>query len=401
MKLSSLSERISGPGSNIWETHILATLAKERGEDVIVMSIGESEVNTAAPVVEAAISALQQGDTHYLEVEGKETLRRAVADRQNRLFGLDITSNNVTITAGTQNALFMAASLLLDPGDEVIVADPMYVTYHATLSATGAKIVRLRCPRDNDFLPDITKLESLVTKKTKAIFFATPVNPTGVVFDTKSLEAIADIATRYDLWVVADEVYSELIFEGTHKSIATLPGMKSRCITIGSLSKSHCMTGWRSGWAIGPAEFSNRAAAFCLNVTYGLPGFIQEAAIVALQSDISDTRELYRQRRDFALKELSDVPNVECLCPQSGMFVLLSVEKTGMDSTTFARELYKQTGVSVLDAQAFGEDLRGMVRISFALEYDLLQSGLNRIKNFLRLKSRSQESLKNTATDEF
>jgi len=384
MKLSSFSERISGSGTKVWEIHTLANLAKERGEDVIVMSIGESEVDTAAPIVEAAISALKQGDTHYTQGEGKEALRRAVADRQNRLFDLNITADNVTITSGTQNALFMAASLLLDPGDEVIVADPMYATYGATLSATGAKIVRLYCPRDNGFLPDITTLETLVTKKTKAIFFATPVNPTGVVFDTKSLDAIADVATRHDLWVVADEVYSELIFEGKHKSIATLPGMHNRCITIGSLSKSHCMTGWRSGWAIGPKEFSNRAAAFCLNVTYGLPGFIQEAAIVALQQDTSDTRDLYRQRRDIALQELSNFPNVEYLRPQSGMFVLLSVEKTGMDSGTFVRELFEQTGVSVLNAQAFGENLRGMVRINFALKEQYLLTGLNRIREFLR-----------------
>jgi aspartate/methionine/tyrosine aminotransferase len=363
----------------------LATLAKERGEDVIVMSIGESEVDTAGPVVEAAISALLQGDTHYLEVEGKETLRRAVADRQNRLFGLGITPDNVTITAGTQNALFMSASLLLDPGDEVIVADPMYVTYDATLSATGAKIVRLSCSRGNGFLPDITQLESLVTPKTKAIFFATPVNPTGVVFDTKTLEGIADIATRHDLWVVADEVYSELVYEGSHKSIVTLPGMRDRCITLGSLSKSHNMTGWRSGWAIGPKEFSQRAAAFCLNVTYGLPGFIQEAAIVALQRDVSDTKELYRKRRDIALKALNGLPDVECLRPQSGMFVLLSVEKTVMDSTTFVRKLYKQAGVCVLDAETFGKNLRGMVRINFAMQEQILRWRLSRIKKFLRV----------------
>ena len=383
MKLSSFSERISGPGSDIWETHILATLAKERGEDVIVMSIGESEVDTAARVVDAAVTALRQGDTHYLQVEGKEGLRQAVADRQNRLFGLATTLNNVTVTAGTQNALFMAASLLLDPHDEVIVADPMYVTYGASLASTGAKIVRLHCPRDNGFLPDVKNLESLITKKTKAIFFASPVNPTGVVFDIKSLETIANVATRHDLWVVADEVYAELIFDGVHKSIATLPGMAERCITIGSLSKSHCMTGWRSGWAIGPEEFSKRAAAFCLNVTYGLPGFIQEAAIVALQLDITDTRELYRQRRDIALTELSNMANVECLCPQSGMFVLLSVEKTGMESGDFVAKLYEQTGVSVLDAQAFGDDLRGMVRINFALQEQVLKTGLSRIREFL------------------
>ena len=383
MKLSSFSERISGPGSDIWETHILATLAKDRGEDVIVMSIGESEVDTATRVVDAAVTALRQGDTHYLQVEGKESLRRAVADRQNRLFGLATTLDNVTVTAGTQNALFMAASLLLDPDDEVIVADPMYVTYGASLASTGAKIVRLHCPRDNGFLPDVKNLESLITKKTKAIFFASPVNPTGVVFDTKSLETIASVATRHDLWVVADEVYAELIFDGVHKSIATLPGMAERCITIGSLSKSHCMTGWRSGWAIGPEEFSKRAAAFCLNVTYGLPGFIQEAAIVALQLDITDTRELYRQRRDIALTELSNMANVECLCPQSGMFVLLSVEKTGMESGDFVRKLYEQTGVSVLDAQAFGDDLRGMVRINFALQEQVLKTGLSRIREFL------------------
>ncbi len=383
MKLSAFSERISLTGASVWETHTRAILAKERSEDVVVMSVGDNEVDTPAIVVNAAISALQRGDTHYSPVEGKKALRSAVADRQNRLFGLNVTPSNVTITAGTQNALFMAASLLLDPGDEVIVADPMYATYGATLSATGAKIVCLQCPRENGFLPDVAKLESLVTNRTKAIFFATPVNPTGVVFDQKTLEKIADVAIRHDLWVVADEVYSELIFEGEHLSIATLPDMQNRCITIGSLSKSHSMTGWRAGWAIGPEIFSSKAAAFCLNVTYGLPGFIQEAAIVALQLDTSKTRQLYQKRRDIALKKLSALPNVKFLHPQSGMFILLCVEQTGMDSKTFVRALFEQTKVSVLDAQAFGEDLRGMVRINFALDEQILEDGLDRIIDFL------------------
>lgn len=384
MKLSTLSNRISASGADAWHIHTCAKRDRELGKDVIIMSVGDNEVDTASPIVNTAISALKSGDTHYTAIPGRDTLRLAVADYQKKAFDLSIMPENVTITAGTQNALFISMLLLLEPGDEVIVADPMYVTYGATLTACGAKIVRLQCKRENGFVPDVIDLETLVTSRTKAIFFASPVNPTGAVFDRDTLLKIANIAVRNNLWVVSDEVYGELIFEGSHCAMATLQGMKERCITVGSLSKSHAMTGWRVGWVIGPKGFSEKAAELCLCMTYGLPGFIQEAAVVALAQDTSALKELYRQRRNYALRELDDLPNMNCSCPKSGMFLLLPIDKTGMDGDTFVRELYKNTGVSVLNAELFGAELRDMVRINFVLEERELSIGLNRIKTFYK-----------------
>ncbi len=384
MKLTSLSQRISAHGANAWRTHICADEDKKQGKDVIILSIGDNEINTAGPIVDTAISALRSGDTHYTDVQGRPQIRQAVADYQKRVFDHDVRAQNVTITAGTQNALFISMLLLLEPGDEVIVADPMYVTYSATLTASGAKIVRLPCRRENDFMPDPSELETLVTDKTKALFFASPVNPTGAVFSKDTLMEIAQISQRHGLWVVADEVYGTMVFDGQHTVMASLPGMSERCITLGSLSKSHAMTGWRVGWAIGPDEFSQKAAELCMCMTYGLPGFIQQAAIVALEHDTTALNELYKKRRDFALDVLSDLPNINCICPKSGMFLLLPIDKTGITSDAFVRALYKQTGVSVLDAELFGEELRNMVRINFTLDEQELTIGLNRIKSFIQ-----------------
>lgn len=384
MKLTSLSQRISACGANAWHTHLCASHDQKQGKDVIILSIGDNEIDTAGPIVDAAISALKSGDTHYSDVQGRLPLRQAVADYQKRVFDHDVQLQNVTITAGTQNALFISMLLLLEPGDEVIVADPMYVTYNATLTASGAKIVRLPCRRENDFMPDPAELETLITDKTKALFYASPVNPTGAVFSKQTLLKIADIAKRHDLWVVADEVYGALIFDGKHTVMASLPGMQERCITLGSLSKSHAMAGWRVGWAIGPEEFTQKAAELCLCMTYGLPGFIQQAAIVALEHDPTALNKLYRKRRDFALKIMADLPNINCTCPKSGMFLLLPIDKTGMTSDEFVRALYKQTGVSVLDAELFGEELSNMVRINFTLDEQELSIGLNRIKSFIQ-----------------
>ncbi len=384
MKLTSLSKRISARGANAWDTHICATKDQKQGKDVIILSIGDNEIDTAGPIVDAAISALKSGDTHYTDVHGRPQIRQAVADYQKRVFDHDVLAQNVTITAGTQNALFISMLLLLEPGDEVIVADPMYVTYSATLTASGAKIVRLPCRRENDFMPNPSELETLVTDKTKALFFASPVNPTGAVFSKDTLMEIAQISQRYDLWVVADEVYGALVFDGQHTVMASLPGMSERCITLGSLSKSHAMAGWRVGWAIGPDEFSQKAAELCMCMTYGLPGFIQQAAIVALEHDTTTLNELYRKRRDFALGVMSGLPNSNCSCPKSGMFLLLPIDKTGMTSDEFVRALYKQTGVSVLDAELFGEELRNMVRINFTLDEQELTIGLSRIKSFIQ-----------------
>ena len=244
MRFSPLVDRIGGPSVAAWDIHAAAVEAFRRGEDVILLSVGDPDFATPEPVTEAAVAALRGGDTHYSDIPGRRHLRASIAAMLSATCG-PLGADNVIVTAGAQNALFCASLCLLSAGDEAIVLEPMYLTYEAALSLTGARLVRVPMPAATGFRPDATAVEAAVTPRTRAIVLTTPNNPTGVVMTRAELEAIASVARRHDLVVIVDEVYALLVFEGEHVSIASLPGMAERTVTIGSLSKSHAMTGWR------------------------------------------------------------------------------------------------------------------------------------------------------------
>jgi len=283
MRYSSLVDRMVGPGAAAWDIHYAAVAAQRAGEDAIVLSVGDPDFATPAFITDAAVASLQAGDTHYSDVAGRPELRQAIADLYRRRFDLQVGADSVIVLAGAQNALFAAALCLLEAGDEVIVFDPVYVTYEATLKATGAKLVAVPTPADNGFRLDAAALEAAITPRTRAIFFANPNNPTGVVMRPDELRAIAAVAERHDLWVVVDEVYEALTFEQPHQSFAALPGMAARTLSLGSLSKSHAMTGWRAGWIVAEPKLVGHIENLALNMLYGLPGFVQEAALAAVR----------------------------------------------------------------------------------------------------------------------
>ncbi len=385
MRYSVLTRRISGDTAAAWDVHNRASQARARGEDVILMSIGESDVDTPEPIVEAAIDALRAGDTHYMPVIGRDSLRRAVAEDASSVHGIACGKDNVAITLGCQNALYATAALLLDEGSEALVLEPMYITYEASIRAAGADLVPIPCPADRDFHPDVAAMERLVTNRTRAIFLATPVNPTGVVLRRSELQAIADLAKRHDLWVVADEVYCELIYEGRHVPIATLPDMAQRTVTLGSLSKSHAMTGWRVGWMIGPETLIGHMDRLALAMTYGIPGFIQQAAVTAIEADIGIVAQMLddmRGKRDLVYGTLAGTPGLHVWNASAGMFLLVGVSGTGLTSDEFSKRLYDQEGVSVLDGGTFGASARNTIRISFAGDRDDVLEGVARIKRF-------------------
>jgi len=388
-KYASLVDRISGEGSKAWDTHFKAKQAEKNGEDVVVMSVGDPDFPTPAPIVEAAVSALRAGHTHYSEILGQHSLRQAIAAEMMRVSGIagyQVGPENIMVMAGTQNALFGASLMLLEAGDEVIVLDPMYVTYDATWRIAGATVVRMQTPRENGFRPVAADIEAAVTPKTKAIVFATPNNPTGVVMTRDELQAIADIAIRHDLWVISDEVYAAQTYEQPHVSIGALPGMAERTVTCSALSKSQAMTGWRIGWMCGPAELIEHGNNLGLAMLYGVPPFIQIAAVEALTNsrhEMEPMLQTYRRRRDLVTHLLSPIENIEVLVPEAGMFVLVDVTGTGMSAGEFARRLYEAEGVSTLDGAAFGEPAANCVRISFTSSENRIEEGCNRIARFV------------------
>ncbi|MDR6390161.1 arginine:pyruvate transaminase [Paraburkholderia phenoliruptrix] len=386
MKYSSRVDGLQGRRTSAWEIHRVAQQAAAAGEDVIVLSVGDPDFATPAPIVERAIEALRGGDTHYSAVSGRDPLRAAIAAEHARMSGCAVTAANVILTAGAQNGVFATSLCLLEAGDEVIVPEPMYLTYEACVRAAGATLVPVPVDPARAFHLDCDALEQAVTPRTKAIFFATPCNPTGVVMPRADLERIARLACQHDLWVLSDEVYADLTFEREHVSIMSLPGMAERTVTLGSLSKSHAMAGWRVGWAIGPTQLIEHMGRLALAMLYGLPGFIQQAALTALADKariVADMREIYRRRRDVVLEHLSRIPRLRCLLPEAGMFMMVDVSGTGLDTVDFTWRLFRAQGVSVLDASAFGETANGFVRLGFVVDEARLADACRRIAAFV------------------
>jgi aspartate/methionine/tyrosine aminotransferase len=384
MKFSNLVKRISGEGADAWRTHYEAASARERGEDVIILSIGDPDINAPEAVIECAVDRLRSGDTHYTPARGRKALREAIAKAHTQRTGQAVHAENVVCLSGTQNALFVASLCLAGPGDEVITFDPLYPTYTATIDVSGARLVR--APTGPGLRPDLGALESLITPRTRAIFWATPNNPSGVILSEPELEAIGALARQHDLWIVSDEVYAGLAPGGKIPSLAAT--LSDRVVTLGSLSKSHSMPGFRAGWLVGPPELATHAESLSMCMLFGLPGFIQEAAVTAL-SIAPETERSLREfcdiRRERFMAGLEGVPNIRAFAPQAGMFLLVDVSGTGLSGYEFMRALYEKRQVSVLDGAAFGRQTAHYVRICFATEEATIDAACQRIRQFCEI----------------
>jgi arginine:pyruvate transaminase len=303
-----------------------------------------------------------------------------------KLTGQQVSPDQVVVLAGAQCALFAAFQCLVDPGDEVIVFEPAYVTYPATVAAADAVLVPVPLRPENGFHLDPADLRRALTPRTRAILWNSPNNPTGAVATAEELAALASTACEHDLWLVSDEVYATLVFTGQHRSPAALPGMAERTVTVSSVSKSHAMTGWRLGWLIGPEPLAHHAGRLALCMLYGSPGFIQDAATTALAHDhpeLATMRERFRRRRDTVLDHLANLPGIRCHEPAGGMFVMLDVRGTGRSATDFAHGLLAAENVSLLPGDAFGSPAAGHVRLSLTVSEERLVEACGRIRRHL------------------
>jgi polar amino acid transport system ATP-binding protein/arginine:pyruvate transaminase len=384
MRYSPLVKRIAGDGADAWLIHYEARTAQERGEDVILLSVGDPDLETPAPVLERAIERLRGGDTHYTPATGRQHLREAIAASHQARTGQPVGAANVIFLAGAQNALFVASLCIAAPGDEVIALEPLYPSYPATLEISGARMVRVASPAARGFRADLGKLEAAITPRTRALFFATPNNPSGVILSAADLAVIGDLARRHSLWVVADEVYAGLAPGGRVPSLAAQ--LPDQVVTINSLSKSHSMPGWRAGWLVGPPQMVIHAEAMAQCMLFGLPGFVQEAAVTALSvADAAESRvrEYCAGRRSILLAGLEGVRGLKCCSPDAGMFMLVDVRDTGLSGYDFMCGLYRAEGVSVLDGGAFGKETSGFVRVCFATDEGRLREAIVRIRRFV------------------
>jgi aspartate/methionine/tyrosine aminotransferase len=383
MKFSNLVDRIGGEGSDAWRTHYAALAAREHDKDVIILSVGDPDLATPPAVVERAVQNLRNGDTHYTPTRGRPALREAIAALHRKRSGQSVDANNVIVLCGAQNALFAASLCIAESGDELLTFDPMYTTYPAALEVSGARMVRVPLPAAGGFRIDLDLVKAAITPRTRAIFYASPGNPSGVIFSADELAGIAELARRHDLWIVADEVYAGIAPNGRVPSLAA--SLPDQVVTISSLSKTHAMTGWRAGWMVAPHSLVAHVDALVLCMLFGLPGFIQDAALTALEMTHeaeSNMRAYCAQRSNLLARELRGIRGLKLLHPEAGMFMLVDIRDTGLTGEYFVTEFYRRYKVSVMDGSAFGRETQGFLRLSFATEEAQIIEACRRLREF-------------------
>lgn len=385
MKFASIVHRLDTAAAYAWAIHDKARQRRNDGEDVILLSVGDPDFDTPPAITDAAIESLRAGRTHYGGFAGGQEFRDALVARHAAQTGQKIAPEQVVICPGAQNGLYAATLCLVESGDEVIVPEPRYVTYEAVVDASGATRVDVPLDVDRDFHLDPDKVAAAVTDRTRMILLNTPHNPTGMVMTRDELEAIAEIALRNDLWVVCDEVYADLTFDVPHVSVCALPQIADRSVSVGSLSKSHAMQGWRLGWVIAPPKLARHLVNLVKPMHYGLSPFLQDAAAVALNEEHAEVRAMhreYRARRDLVCRRINAIPALACSWPEGSMFLLVDVRGTGLDGERFAWGLLDHGGVSLLPGTGFGASVTGHVRFSLTMPLDVLEDACDRIERY-------------------
>ncbi|MDX2104105.1 MAG: pyridoxal phosphate-dependent aminotransferase [Alphaproteobacteria bacterium] len=384
MRYSDFTRRIGGKGANAWIIHERAIAAKRAGEPVIMLTIGDPDFDTPVAIRNAAHAALEAGDTHYPPIRGTPALRTALAAKLSRRYGRPVAPETLIVMPGAQNALFASALCLVGTGDEVVLLEPTYATYEATFRAGGATLVTVPLRPEHGFQPDLAEIAQAITPRTRAIVINSPHNPSGAVLPAATVRAIGDLAKTHDLWLISDEVYADQCFDVPFTSAGSLADIADRTVVVSSFSKSHAMTGWRIGWVQGPTALVDHLYTLSLAMMYGVPGFIQAAALAALGEDaaVADMREELRRRRDLVLHHLGGQNRVKVVKPDAGMFVMLDVRGTGLEPLPFAERLLEEERVSILPADSFGPSAAGHLRMALAVPADELGEACRRIVRF-------------------
>ncbi len=381
---SSRISNIIPSGKDGWEVHFTAMTRQQAGEDIIMLSVGDHDFDTPNETVEAAVRLVQQGYHHYTQLPGLPRLRKAMAAVSTRSTGLATTADQVIATPGGQAALYAAVQAAHDPGDHAIVVAPYYATYPGTFRAAGADFTVVETSASDGFQPRREAIEAAIRPNTRSILINSPNNPTGAVYSRASMEMLAGICRKHDLWLLSDEVYWTL-GGGEHISPRALPGMAERTLVINSMSKSHGMTGWRIGWLTGPADVIGLLISLNLVSTYGLPDFLSRAAIEALENDwgVADIARIYAERRLAVLDALSGANGVTVRGSDGGMYVMLDIRAIEPDDEKFAWSVLEAQKIAVMPGSSFGEAAAGCLRISLCQPEPVLREAIARLRSHL------------------
>ena len=356
-------------------------------DDVVSLGVGEPDFNTPWNICESSIYSIEQGSTSYTSNRGLQTLRDTLSRYLAQHYGVNYDSNSeMVVTTGVSEALDIAVRAITDPGDEILVAQPSYVSYGPCVTLAGGKPVPLRCTEKDHFKINPDTLAEQVTKKTKALVINFPNNPTGGVMTKSDLKAVADIIIDHDLVLISDEVYAELTYEGSHCVAATVDDLWERTITLNGFSKAYAMTGWRIGYLCAPEHLCDAALKIHQYVMLCAPVMGQVGALEALRSAEEDKNSMvneYRLRRNLFVAGLNRI-GLPCHVPEGAFYAFPSVEKTGLSDTEFAERLLKEQRVAVVPGSVFGTGGEGHVRCAYAVSRKQLNDALERMDAFLK-----------------
>jgi aspartate/methionine/tyrosine aminotransferase len=386
-----LAERMSRLGTeSAFEVLVRARELEAAGKEVVHLEIGEPDFPTAPHIVEAAADALREGWTHYGPPAGLPQLREAIAEDVSKRRGIMVDPAEVVVTPGAKPIMFFTVLALVERDDEVLCPNPGYPIYESMVNFVGARPVPYSLPEKNDFVLDVNEIISKITDRTRLIFLNSPQNPTGGVMAREDVQALAEALNSSrgrDISVLADEIYSRLIFEGTHVSLTRFPGMKERTILLDGFSKTYAMTGWRLGYGVMPVPLAQQVALLMTNSNSCTASATQMAGVTALkgdQSSVDAMRAEFERRREVIVDGLNSIPGFRCRKPRGAFYAFPNITGTGRTSRQLADALLNEAGVACLSGATFGKWGEGYVRFSYANSVENIQKALDRIQNWAK-----------------
>lgn len=363
-----------------------------KGMNVIHLEIGQPDFKTPENIIDAAKEAMSDGYTGYGPTLGYNELREAVADYVKEYKNIDATKDNVVIVPGGKPTMFFTMLTLVEPGDEVIYPNPGFPIYESCIKFARGIPVPMPLTADNDFRPDVEKLKSLITPKTKLIIINNPGNPTGGIFEKEDILAIADILKdRPDIFVLSDEIYDRLMYDGETISIASIPEMRDRTLVLDGFSKTYAMTGWRIGYCVANVDIIKKFEMIMVNSVSCTCSFTQMAAVEALkgpQDSVVEMKNKFKERRDWLVNALNEIDGIKCCMPRGAFYTFPDISSFGLSSKEFADRLLEEEGIALAWGTSFGEYGEGHIRISYATSLENLKEAVERLKRFtLKLKN--------------
>ena len=385
MKFAERMERLGT--ETAFEMLAKAKALEAEGKEVIHLEIGEPDFDTPRNIVEAAVRALREGYTHYGPAPGLPELRETIAEDASRRRNIRVGPENVVVTPGAKPIMFFSILACVDEGEEVIYPNPGFPIYESVINFIDAKPVPIKLREEKEFSFDVDELAGLITDKTRMIILNSPHNPTGGVLSRADLEAIADMVRGKDIWILSDEVYKDILYEGDFLSIASLPDMAEQTIILDGFSKTYAMTGWRLGYGVMPVPLAEKIARLMVNSNSCTATFIQKAGVEALKGPQDEARRMaeeFRRRRDVIVDGLNQIEGISCLKPHGAFYVFPNVTGIPMSTTELENFLLYEAGVASLSGTAFGAYGEGYLRFSYANSVENIQKALDRMAEALK-----------------